>query len=216
MTSSPEPLAAWSLPELGAARRAAAPPASAHGGAWSLPKLEPGDRSPDPRVRVRTEAEEAYERGFAEGLREGTSRAEDRIRPALEAVARVAESFEAAGREVARDRERDLHGLALAVARKLVRREMTADPALARDLVGRALDMVPPDAPLEVRLSPDDLGTIGPELERLHASGRPAAIQWIADPALERGDFLIESPLRIVDGRTDAALRSLYERLDRE
>jgi flagellar biosynthesis/type III secretory pathway protein FliH len=216
MTSSPEPLATWSPPELGAARRPAASPPAAPSGAWSLPELEPGDRLPDPGARARTEAEEAYERGLADGLREGTANAEDRIRPALEALARVAESLEAAGKETARDRERDLHGLALAVARKLVQREVTADPTLVRDLVGRALDMMPPDAPLEVRLGPDELSTIGPELARLHASGRPAPIQWVADPALERGDFLVESPLRIVDGRTDAALRSIYERLDHE
>jgi hypothetical protein len=39
------------------------------------------------------------------------------------------------------------------------------------------------------------------------------AVHWIADPSLDRGSFRLSSPERLVDGRADVALRSLYERL---
>jgi len=38
-------------------------------------------------------------------------------------------------------------------------------------------------------------------------------VRWEADPALERGDIVVEGPQRLVDGRADVALRGIYERL---
>ena len=68
-----------------------------------------------------------------------------------------------------------------------------------------------------MRLNPDDLAALGAG-HRAARAERPGArrSQWVADPTLERGSFLVESPTRIVDGRIDAALRQLYERLDHD
>jgi flagellar biosynthesis/type III secretory pathway protein FliH len=80
-------------------------------------------------------------------------------------------------------------------------------------LVAHALDLLPADTSLEVRLHPDDLAALGDPLERVAPAGLSVSLRGVPDPALERGDFVIESPQRVIDGRTDTALRSLYERL---
>ena len=131
----------------------------------------------------------------------------------MQALTQVAEAFEASRAGFERDRERDLTGLALAVARRIVLREVTADPAIVRSLVTRALELLPLDRSFEVRLNPEDLGVLGTDLEGAVPPGIAPMIQWAGDPALERGSFVIESPLRVVDGRSDVALRALYDRL---
>lgn len=213
MTSSPDRL--WIPPELLRAPRAAAAPAASAAsanGAWHLPEFDgPGTAlatAPGP-----TEADEAYERGVMDGAREGEARARQDLEPALEAVTRVSESFEIIAQAWVMDRERDLQGLALAVARKLVQRELTADPGVVSDLVTRALELMPTETALEIHINPLDLAMVSEELERT-SSGTTAAPRWVADPTVARGDFMVESPMRIVDGRTDVALRSLYDRLD--
>jgi hypothetical protein len=35
----------------------------------------------------------------------------------------------------------------------------------------------------------------------------------VAEPKLQRGGFVIESPLRVVDGRVDQVLEAMLERL---
>jgi flagellar biosynthesis/type III secretory pathway protein FliH len=75
---------------------------------------------------------------------------------------------------------------------------------------------VPHDVTVEVRLNPDDLTALGEHLGPLGTGGRPLHAQWIADAALDRGSFLLETPLRVVDGRTEDVLRALYERLSHE
>lgn len=132
----------------------------------------------------------AYRRGVDEATRKERTAADKRCVTALQAVRKVADRLEGVVTEFARDRERDLHGLAVAVARHVVQHELTIDPQRVTALVRRALDLLPP--------------------------GRQVQLRWTADPALEPGNFAIETPQRIVDGRADVALRDLYERLEHE
>ena len=139
------------------------------------------------------------------------------VTPPLTAnAARVAAHLESISAEFARDRESDLQAVALTVARKLVRRELDASPELLGSLVTKAIELLPLDHTLDVHLHPDDLRTLGSNTESLLPAGRSVRVQWIADAAVDKGGFLVESPARIVDGRTDTALRALYERFDHE
>ncbi|HVP13956.1 MAG TPA: FliH/SctL family protein [Terriglobales bacterium] len=191
----------------------APPPAGER--ALELPELDAGPAPGAAAPPSRTPRDEAFERGFAEGLEEGAARAQHRVRTALDALGRVGESLHAMQSALLRDRSRDLHALALAIARKLVGREVAADPALVGQWVTGALELVPPDSRCEVRLHPDDLASFAGDLPKGGGEGEPS-IRWVGDPTLERGEFLVEGPHRIVDGRTDFALRALYERLGHE
>lgn len=220
MTSSSDrdlwaPLA-WTRVELGPGAGVVAEPESARpapttvDGGWLPALADDGDRA-----RALLE-DEAYRRGRADASREERARADERCRTALQAVARAATHLESIAAEFARDRERDLQAVALAVARKLVRRELEASPELVGTLVGQAIELLPLDHALDVRLHPDDLRTLGANVESLVPAGRSVRVQWIADASVEKGGFLVESPARIVDGRTDVALRTLYERFDHD
>ncbi len=220
MRSSPEPPSALVLPELGSGAGPWAVIAASFGGredgALELPELDGRSPADAGGAAHRTEADEAYDRGYAEGLRDGAGRSEQRVRVALETLGRVGEYLHTAQSAFVRDRARDLHGLALAVARKLVQHEVKADPELLRELVERALELVPLEPQLEVRLHPDDLSVLQGGPTAPAEDGKGTAVRWLGDPTIERGGFVVESPLRVVDGRTDFALRSLYERLEYE
>ena len=65
-------------------------------------------------------------------------------------------------------------------------------------------------------MHPADLEALVPAIEQLALEGRVPAVQWVGDPALSRGSFMVDSPTRVVDGRLDTALRQLYERIDHD
>lgn len=231
MTSSPESIAAWTPPDLSgalagslAARAGNGAPGnqgladgdSATATAWSLPELAmrtAGETAIAPR---QAPEDEAYGIGLADGLRQGEARAADHLRPVIEALFKLMEEIDASRARFVHDRERNLRGLALVVANQLLQRQVAADPTVVRDLVARALELLPNATALEVRLHPEDLEALSPELDRIATAGRAIAIQWSADRSLQRGGFLIESPLRLIDGRTDVALRTLFERLEND
>jgi len=210
-TSAEEPKA----PALAELRRRAGPALQADSeGRPLLSALIPGRRPA--LASPWREHDEAYARGQAEGRREGTHEAEAQLKAALEAVARVIDALSAAHAQTMRDRGRDLHALAMAVARHLVQGEVRAEPELVERLIVRALALLPDEPSFEVHVNPLDQEVVA---SRWGESGGPVpstALKWVSDPALPRGGFRIETPRRIVDGRPDVALQLLYEMLEDE
>jgi flagellar assembly protein FliH len=157
----------------------------------------------------------AYEQGFADGRRQGEADARRELAQAAAALRGAAQELAARQAEFARDRERNLQGMALIVAHKLFEREVTADPAILQHLLARALELLPEEETIALRLHPADLQHARAALEREESGSPPSAVRlkWIPDSELARGSFVLETPLRVIDGRTDTALRQLYERL---
>jgi flagellar assembly protein FliH len=163
-----------------------------------------------------TAEQRAFEAGVAAGVAEERARNEERARDAMQTLARAAEQLEAIQAEFARDRERDLHGLALAVARQMLQREVQLDPTLVVGWVRRALELLPLDTLIEVRMHPGDLAALGEAAKESLSPGAHVQLTWVADAGLDPGGFVLETPQRVVDGRADVALRQLYERLDHD
>ena len=180
-----------------------------------LPSLRSGNQVAAEKARQLLE-HNAYERGRDEATHTERRRADALCATALQAVARAAGHLETFSAEFAQDRERDLQALAIVIARQIVQRELAIDPLRVGELVRRALDLLPLDHSIEVRLNPEDLRTLSTSLEGLRPEGRQVQLQWVGDPSVDRGSFVAETPHRIVDGRVDVALRALYERFDHD
>jgi flagellar biosynthesis/type III secretory pathway protein FliH len=207
MKSSPETAAAqaqrpavsrfalWPLPDLASAPAGGAPAAS------------PGAPSPpDPESL-------AYTRGYEAGKADAMEESSRTLKRAAGLLVSTAEALDAARLGVVRELEDSVYLLALAVARHLILREVSADPSVVRDLVKRGLEAFPVGSRVEIHLHPDDLAALRSQSELPGSDGRAADIQWTADPSVERGGCTLETPHRVVDGRVDLALRDLYHRM---
>lgn len=187
--------------------------------AYTLPPIgPPGDVAPgesEGRVVQDDAPEGTYAQGLVEGRRQGAEEERQRLEAPLAALEGFVQTFDAARGELLHDQERNLYGLAVALARHLTHRAIATDPSIVRELVEEALKLLPRATTTEVRMNPDDLALIK---HRLPASqpGDSLQIHWVEDKVLERGSFLMEAPNRIIDGRTDVALRRLYEQLSYE
>ena len=190
--SSPEPVgfASWPVPEL---------------------RLVPPARGPEPAGP--TAEEVAYARGLDDGRREGREEAERRLGSALQALATAMAAFEAERVAFARRAEETVYALAAGLAAQLVQRELGTDPTIVRDLVRRALEAVSLEGTIEVRVHPADLAALGHDLDLYAPGGRRLEVRWAGDPTIRRGGFVIESPLRVLDGRVDKVLEAMLERL---
>jgi len=157
--------------------------------------------------------EEAHARGVEEGRQTAGADAERRILGACQALAGAAESLQAVRAAFASEAEESLFALATALAHQIVQRELTTDPTIVRDLVRRAVEVLPLEGALEIRLNPADLSALGAETDLYAPGGRKLDLRWVPDPTIERGGYLIETSQRVVDGRIDPVLQAMYERL---
>ena len=144
----------------------------------------------------------AYQRGLRE--------AEDRFKEQLEALsgqsARVLEKslteFDQLQRKIFADAEKQVAKLALEIAKKIVRREVRIDEQIVLAMIKVAMSYVSDGRKIKARVNPADLKTIRTHFPRggdFESSSPPP--EWVADPAIERGGFVIESDVGMVDGR---------------
>lgn len=100
--------------------------------------------------------------------------------------------------------------MAIAVAGRIVRRQLAADPELAREAVSAALELVAGVPRLKIHFHPDDLTTLGPFASTM-LSGMSASteVEMVASPDMERGGCLIDTD----HGEVDASLQTQLDRI---
>jgi flagellar assembly protein FliH len=153
-------------------------------------------------AEVSSREQAAYQRGLRE--------AEERFKEQLEALsgqsARVLEKslaeFDQLQRRIFYDAEKQVAKLALEIAKKIVRREVRIDEQIVMAMIKVAMSYVSDGRKIKVRVNPADLKVIHTQFTRsadLESTSSPP--EWVADPAIERGGFVIESDVGMVDGR---------------
>jgi flagellar biosynthesis/type III secretory pathway protein FliH len=153
-------------------------------------------------TRATAQAREMQAAAEERGLEAGTRAAFDREAPALrsvaaalaDAVARV----EAARRDLIRRLEATVPELAVAIAERVLRRELSVDPSRLADVIRDAMPAVLPAASIHVRLHPDDLATLERHRGRLEDVIGASALSLDASPEVGRGGCVIETESAIL------------------
>ena len=143
--------------------------------------------SPADRERVEREA---YQRGFAEGKALGKDQAAAEIQPVLDRLGRALADLSSLRPQIRRDAEKDLLKLSIAIARRVLHRELTLDPESIEGLIKVALEKLQSRDLCRVRVHPDQEAAIRASLERFSNSHK---VELIADPSLQSGDVLFET-----------------------
>jgi len=104
--------------------------------------------------------------------------------------------------------------VAVAIAEKVIRRELSQSPEISADLVKETLQLAAGNGEINIRLNPDDLNSMEngqsllvDELKKLARS------QIAADPNLQRGDCIVETTFGSIDNRIDTQLQRIRDEL---
>lgn len=159
--------------------------------------------------------EAAREAGFAAGLEQGLAAGRERIEAQQaadgERLAALLDSLAAPLANLEQELLDSLQTLALALARQVVRRELTAVPARIADLVRAGVAALPATArQITVHLHPEDTDLV----RSLAPRGRTDA-RWelLADAGVQRGGCRISTEASEVDLTLDTRLREAFDRL---
>ena len=101
--------------------------------------------------------------------------------------------------------ESDLLKLAIAIARRVIHRELTLDPGSIEGLIRVALEKLESRELCRVRVHPDQEPVIRTLLARFSA----APVELIPDPTLQCGDVLFETAHGTLDGSIEAQLQEI-------
>lgn len=153
---------------------------------------------------------EAFAKGYAQGERAGHEAGAKRAEATLRRLTLTLEELSRLRKSVIRETEQQMVQLALTLARRVVKREVTLDPDLVGAMAHVALDRLGQDSPATIRLNPDDYAAVVASRGEGWAGSH---VTVVADAAIARGGCLVESDFGMVDASVDAQIDELSRAL---
>ncbi|MBT8423053.1 MAG: flagellar assembly protein FliH [Gammaproteobacteria bacterium] len=174
---------------------------------WEAPHVGRHQRNIDSKVEAAASAEEAYAKAFklgqADGLaagKEATAKVQTQL---LEVLQSLQQPLQAADDKVVEK----IAALAIAIAKRLVRRELRTDRAEVIGVVREALAVLPVGLPdIRLHLHPEDAKLVRQML--VPAQG-DAAWHIVEDPVISRGGCRISSATSQVDATLESRLENV-------
>jgi len=160
---------------------------------------------------------EAHAAGFREGETEGRKRGAEEVQPVIERLSRAIDDVASLRPRLRKEAEADMVKLSLAIARRVLNRELAVDPDALHGLVIGALEKLQGQEVSRVRTHPSHVQSLSACLGR-SATGRDIPV--LADASRAPGAVLFETTRGSLDASVESQLqeieRGLADRLQRQ
>jgi flagellar assembly protein FliH len=153
-------------------------------------------------------AREAHAAGVREGETAGRAQGAAEVQPVIDRLTRTIEEIGGLRARLRAEAEADLIKLSLAIARRVLRRELSIDPEALHGLVLGALEKLAGQEITRVRVHPSHAALV---TSRLRQNSASANVEVIADSSRVLGAVIIETPR----GNLDASIESQLQEIER-
>jgi flagellar assembly protein FliH len=160
------------------------------------------------QIANQAELARAKQSSFEHGLQQGREEAASAIRESAQKLATTLAELVAFKRKLRLDAEREVVKLSLAIARRILNRELATDPDALEGVVHAALAKLQSREVWQVRVSPQHTEMTKACIER---AGLASSVKVHADAALEPGDLLIDTHA----GELDASVHTQLHEIER-
>jgi flagellar assembly protein FliH len=148
----------------------------------------------------------AYQQGFQEGQEVARKELGAQIEAMGARLARTIEELSGMRQRFRHEAEEEVIALSIAIARRILHRELTVSPEALMGLLKAALEKIEAREVHRVRIRPEDLALVQQHLDQM---GLPQRVELIADRALERGAIILESSRGALDASVETQLAEI-------
>ncbi len=154
--------------------------------------------------------EEAYTKGFQHGQSDAEAKVLEETETLLDYLRDLGQAISLSQEKVIMSAEESIGKLALAVAGKLIRREIHADESVVEDIVRESLEAVKSGNSIKLKVNARDIDRIRDCKDiLLQAADNIPDFEIVEDPRIEQGGCIIETDFGIVDARIDSQLQEI-------
>jgi flagellar assembly protein FliH len=148
----------------------------------------------------------AYQQGFQEGQNSVQQELGGQLDSMAARLARTIEELSGLRQRYRHEAEADVIALAMAIARRILHRELTIAPDALLGLLKAALEKLDVREVHRVRVGPEDAPLVQQHLDKM---GLPQRVELIADPGLERGSAILDSSRGALDVSVETQLAEI-------
>lgn len=163
-----------------------------------------------------TREQSALRAGLEQGRAAGEREAATRLDSVIERFTAAVHELSGRRKQLRHEAERDVVKLSIAIARRVLHRELNADPEAMLGLVKAALEKLDSRELDRVRVHPADAAAVRAQLDRLRPTSH---FEIVPDSSLERGAALFEGARGSLDASVETQLseieRGLTDRLSK-
>ncbi|HLI84233.1 MAG TPA: FliH/SctL family protein [Bryobacteraceae bacterium] len=185
---------------------AAAPAAAVAAPAKSAPLASPPPATTPDAGELENRIREAHAAGLREGEAAGRGKAAAEMQPVMERLARSIEEIANFRPRLRREAEQDLIRLAMAIARRILRRELAIDPDALHGLILGALEKLQGQEICRVRVHPSHAAAVTACLKQMAAG---STVEIIPDASREVGTVIFETDRGNLDASVESQLREI-------
>ena len=146
---------------------------------------------------------DAFVKGYAQGERSGLEAAARQGETSLRRLAETIDEMASMRADLLRRSERELVRLAISIAERIIRREITLDGNLVAAMAKVAIEQLGDRASATIGLHPSDHATF---MAAANGTPFPAPVQIVPDPAVTRGGCVVRSDFGEMDLDVSAQL----------
>ncbi len=156
----------------------------------------------------------AYELGFASGEKAGFEIGRKKAEALFSSLHGLIDGLESARRTVLERSERDILALSLAIARKVVRSEITARNDVVLECVKTALKAVNTKGSVVVKVNPRDIELVTERRSQAEGNCRAgAAVSFETDDSIGKGGCMVFTDFGSVDATIENVEKEIEQRL---
>ena len=158
---------------------------------------------------------EAYEKGFAQGEKDGVELGQRKALKLLENIENLLRSMDSLRQEILPHYEREIVELVFVIAQKVIHRNIRSDDAAIEGTVLSALKLAAEKSKATLRVNPEDFDYVEELRPEFFAAVKELkALTITSDPSITRGGCLLESPYGDVDARIETQLEKIHQCLE--
>ncbi|OQY15725.1 MAG: hypothetical protein B6I32_05950 [Desulfobacterium sp. 4572_20] len=159
----------------------------------------------------------AYAQGFTEGEKAGIDSERKNLKSALDTLGQVVQQLVEIRNEIYRYSEKEVVSLAMGIATKIIRHEVTINKNVILNVLKQALKKTVDYDKIKIRVNPSDLQFLKTQNHQFsHLIDNMESIAFEEDEAILTGGCLIETNSGDIDARIDKQLEAVEEVFESE
>lgn len=180
------------------------------------PERNPEDEPENFETRLASLEREAYEKGFAQGQKDGLALEERQIEEKGKQLELLFTEIKALRAQIYRETEEELLKMSLLIAKKIIGKEVETDPQTIGRSIRSAMNYLVDKNHIRILINPEDMEEVRRILPEIAGFAKGAKFQVVEDHAIKRGGCLLESGFGRINATLDDQIEMLEKEIDEE
>ncbi|HUU40605.1 MAG TPA: FliH/SctL family protein [Desulfatiglandales bacterium] len=158
---------------------------------------------------------EAYEKGFAQGEKDGFELGEKKALKVIENIENFLIGISRIKKDILKHHEKEILEIIFAIATKIIHYRLDADNKIIKDTVFEALNLTVERSKITLKVNPNDLDYVERFRPEMFAKFKELkSIMVTSDPSITRGGCFLETPYGDVDARVETEMEKIHQCLE--